>query len=93
MQHTAAHFMYRTIVFSSLRSAFFTWPVEQPPLPWNLRFGSRIVKVELLPGSFSTVMSAPIMRASLRQRAKPAAAEAMRGRGIGLSKLLEQFTK
>jgi hypothetical protein len=26
-------------------------------------------------------------------KAEPAAAEAMRGRGIGLSKLLEQFTK
>src|SRR5215467_6106852 len=55
--------------------------------------GRRTVKTEPLPGSRVTVTSPPIMRASLARDGKPEprAAVALRGRGIGLSELREQF--
>ena len=55
--------------------------------------GRRTVNTEPLPGSLATVTSPPIMRASLRvmARPKPGAAEALRGRGLGLAEFLEQL--
>jgi hypothetical protein len=48
------------------------------------------VNTEPLPGSLVTVTSPPIMRAG-NGKAKTSAAEALRGRGIGLAELLKQL--
>ena len=54
--------------------------------------GKRTVNIDPLPGSLVTVTSPPIMRASLRERTEPRAAEALSGCGISLAELLEQLS-
>jgi hypothetical protein len=50
--------------------------------------GKRTVNIDPLPSSLATVTSPPIMRASLREMARPSPVP--RSQGIGLSEVLAQ---